>query len=650
MCPIILIFLININIQFCKASLFWDSSEYTKQKSIQLSTPEECARTCQDKEPSKYCYYRFVLELYTSNNRACDFCQQPVNTSRITSSCECVIGDGFEKTIFSINRMIPGPSIQVCRNDHLIIDLQNEAEGLEATIHWHGIFQNGSQYYDGVPYLTQCPILSANTFRYQFMANNSGTHFYHSHISVHMIDGQYGSLIVRDPPQLNPFNNLYDMDRPEHVIVISDWFHELSLERFPGRYRRNRGQIPENFLINGRGNWTDSSSGVSTNVPLSMFMVEKGKKYRFRMINACSTVCLVEVRIEMHPVQIIATDGENVKPVEDINVITTATGERVDFILNANQTLGYYWIHIRGLGECEERGIYQLAILAYEGSSKSTLSSYPGYFFGTSRNNFNPPNSTECGNNLCVSQLNKIYFEDENQISLTQKPDELISMSFDFFNYSDQLLFNSKNEEYDKYYVSPTGSHILGYVANISYQNPPGPLISQYNGYQYMCGDPFVPSTCTEPCVCAHVYHIELGALVDVMIYDERPLPELNHPFHLHGYSFCVMYANQFVNAVNKDNITNKDVMRELDAHMSRLKNGYYKHCAPKDTIIVPNTGFVILRFKADNPGWWFFHCHFTWHAATGMNVVLHVGTPFDLPPVPRDFPTCYNWTPKPRK
>lgn len=63
------------------------------------------------------------------------------------------------------------------------------------------------------------------------------------------------------------------------------------------------------------------------------------------------------------------------------------------------------------------------------------------------------------------------------------------------------------------------------------------------------------------------------------------------------------MYAGQFVNAPNKNSITNKDVMEEMKAHMSRLQNGFYKHCAPKDTIIVPNTGFVILRFKADNPG-----------------------------------------------
>lgn len=70
------------------------------------------------------------------------------------------------------------------------------------------------------------------------------------------MDGQYGSLIVRDPPSSNPHVNLYDKDLPEHVTVISDWMHELSLEHFPGKYRSDRGQEAQNFLINGRGNWT----------------------------------------------------------------------------------------------------------------------------------------------------------------------------------------------------------------------------------------------------------------------------------------------------------------------------------------------------------------------------------------------------------
>lgn len=54
---------------------------------------------------------------------------------------------------------------QVCLDDFVIIDVVNEAEGLEVTIHWHGIFQKDYQYYDGVPHVTQCPIHSTDTFR-----------------------------------------------------------------------------------------------------------------------------------------------------------------------------------------------------------------------------------------------------------------------------------------------------------------------------------------------------------------------------------------------------------------------------------------------------------------------------------------------------
>lgn len=71
---------------------------------------------------------------------------------------------------------------------------------------------------------------------------------------THLIDGQYGSLIVRDSPANNPHDGLYDND--EQICVISDIFHELSFERYPGRYRSNIGQTAQNILINGRGDWT----------------------------------------------------------------------------------------------------------------------------------------------------------------------------------------------------------------------------------------------------------------------------------------------------------------------------------------------------------------------------------------------------------
>lgn len=61
--------------------------------------------------------------------------------------------------------MIPGPAIQVCQKDMIVVDVLNKLEGMEALIHWHGMHQRDSQYYDGAPFVTQCPIQQGNTFR-----------------------------------------------------------------------------------------------------------------------------------------------------------------------------------------------------------------------------------------------------------------------------------------------------------------------------------------------------------------------------------------------------------------------------------------------------------------------------------------------------
>lgn len=54
-----------------------------------------------------------------------------------------------------------------------------------------------------------------------------------------------------------------------------------------------------------------------------------------------------------------------------------------------------------------------------------------------------------------------------------------------------------------------------------------------------------------------------------------------------------------------------------------------------KDTVNVPKKGYVVLRFQADNPGIWMFHCHVLFHMASGMTMGLFVGadekrTPID--------------------
>lgn len=77
--------------------------------------------------------------------------------------------------------------------------------------HWHGIFQEGSNWADGVSFVTQCPITANNSFLYDFkVPDQAGTFWYHSHLSVQYCDGLRGPFVVYDPE--DPLAYLYDVD------------------------------------------------------------------------------------------------------------------------------------------------------------------------------------------------------------------------------------------------------------------------------------------------------------------------------------------------------------------------------------------------------------------------------------------------------
>ncbi|KAG4220106.1 hypothetical protein PC116_g31415, partial [Phytophthora cactorum] len=58
-----------------------------------------------------------------------------------------------------------------------------------------------------------------------------------------------------------------------------------------------------------------------------------------------------------------------------------------------------------------------------------------------------------------------------------------------------------------------------------------------------------------------------------------------------------------------------------------------------RDTLVLFPTGYIVLRFRADNPGVWLFHCHIEWHVASGLRprltphptVATFVEAPLDL-------------------
>ena len=116
----------------------------------------------------------------------------------------------------------------------------------------------------------------------------------------------------------------------------------------------------------------------------------------------------------------------------------------------------------------------------------------------------------------------------------------------------------------------------------------------------------------------------------------------LSHPFHLHGYAFNIIGMGR-----SPDQTIQKITLKHaLDLDRRGLLSRQFNAPPLKDTIAVPNNGYVVFRFRANNPGYWFFHCHFDFHQPIGMSLLLHVGTQEDLPPVPDNFPRCGNHLP----
>jgi FtsP/CotA-like multicopper oxidase with cupredoxin domain len=113
----------------------------------------------------------------------------------------------------------PGPQLRVVEGDSIRAVFRNNLT--ESTgIHFHG--QDLPNAMDGVPFLTQPPILPGESFTYEFRADPSGSHMYHSHHNAtdQVGRGLLGAFIVepRDPAQR--YDRLYGAT--QDIIWISN--------------------------------------------------------------------------------------------------------------------------------------------------------------------------------------------------------------------------------------------------------------------------------------------------------------------------------------------------------------------------------------------------------------------------------------------
>jgi hypothetical protein len=100
--------------------------------------------------------------------------------------------DGVFRPLITINGKFPGPMIECNEGDTLVIDVDNQSVNA-TSIHFHGIFQNGTNWMDGTNGVTQCPIAPKGRFQYKFtVTGQSGTYFYHGHQAAQIADGLFG--------------------------------------------------------------------------------------------------------------------------------------------------------------------------------------------------------------------------------------------------------------------------------------------------------------------------------------------------------------------------------------------------------------------------------------------------------------------------
>ncbi|CAM8953392.1 unnamed protein product [Rhodiola kirilowii] len=101
---------------------------------------------------------------------------------------------------------------------------------------------------------------------------------------------------------------------------------------------------------------------------------------------------------------------------------------------------------------------------------------------------------------------------------------------------------------------------------------------------------------------------IKYNSTVEIVFQGTNFLGGENHPMHLHGYTFYVVGSG----FGNFNSTTDPKSYNLVDP-------------PELNTFGFPTNGWAAIKFRANNPGVWFMHCHLERHASWGMDAVFIV-------------------------
>ncbi|KAG0143863.1 hypothetical protein CROQUDRAFT_48195 [Cronartium quercuum f. sp. fusiforme G11] len=265
---------------------------------------------------------------------------QPPQTREYTFVIDERLGkpDGYEKDMLVVNGQYPGPILEVNQDDLVIIHVENMSVNT-TSITWHGLYQAGSSYFDGVRGVSECGIPSGEKMTYTFRPGEfSGTTYWHAGYNAQTSDGISGGFVVH--PRV-PSEEIYDEDV---VLHLSDLYHSTSTELLEA-YLSPSGihgdiynePVPDSGTINGIGQYYHLPDAHPPPPEYYRMVVELGKKYRLRLINAGS-FAPIHFSVDSHSLTVIEANGLEVAPVTFTGGLTIYPGQRYSVVLNADQT------------------------------------------------------------------------------------------------------------------------------------------------------------------------------------------------------------------------------------------------------------------------------------------------------------------------
>ena len=493
--------------------------------------------------------------------------------------------DGVYKSMVVINGRFPGPIIRANQDDTIVVHISNK--GVNATsIHWHGIYQNGSNWMDGTVGVTQCPIAPWASFTYRFhLRGQSGTYWYHAHQGTQVADGLYGPLVVHSRRERQLQKLEYATDR---VVMVQDYYHDLSsalLFNYLKPDRENAEPVPDGALINGRNirncdalphrRCSNATAGLTT------FKLTPDQNHRLRFINTGS-FAEFQIQIDEHEFAVTEVDGTDVEPVY-YHRLNINSGQRYSIVLSTNiTTTNSFWMRARMVTDCFAEKNPDLeaevrAIVQYESKAENRMAQLPQATIPTSRD------WPEVIEQVC-KDMNTTELVPVSVMAAPPKADTLFylwgnfqigdwRLSRGFFNGS-SWRSNVRSPSLERF--------IYGYAAKIpSFTN-------SMTGINAGAFD------------MSHEMVIQIDGIqtIDILVQN---FDDGNHAMHLHGYHYFVLAQGHGYfpwDIYDSINITNP---------------------LRRDTASVQAYSWLLIRLVANNPGMWAFHCEISWHTEAGM-------------------------------